>query len=211
MARYTGPKEKIERRLGAKLFLKGSRSQTAKSATVKRPYAPGQHGKSGFGRMSEFGQQLQAKQRVRVAYRMLEKQFSNWVKKIISSKEETSLGIAKALELRLDNVVYRLGLGESRDQSRQLVNHGHITVNGKKVTIPSFHVKEGDVIGVREGSKKTNYFTSIVPQSIKKVKQPKWLDLNKDTLSGKVLALPTIDDSGIEVKDIQSVIEFYSR
>lgn len=211
MARYTGPKEKIERRLGAKLFLKGARSQTAKSATVRRPYPPGPHGKSSSGRMSEFGQQLQSKQRVRVAYRMLEKQFSNWVKKIIASKDETSLGIARVLELRLDNVVYRLGLAESRDQARQLVNHGHITVNGKKVSIPSFHVSENDVIGIREGSKKSPYFSSIVPQSIKKTKQPKWLDINKDTLIGKVLSLPNIDDSGIETKDLQAVIEFYSR
>jgi len=211
MARYTGPKEKLERRLGAKLFLKGARSLSAKSATVRRPYPPGPHGKSFNGRMSEFGQQLQSKQRVRVAYRMLEKQFSNWIKTAIKSKGETIIAIVHVLENRLDNVVYRLGLAESRDQARQLVNHGHITVNGKKVRIPSYHVNINDIISVRDGSKKTAYFTTVVPTAIKKSKAPKWLDMNKDTMAGKVLSLPTLEDSGIELKDLQAVVEFYSR
>lgn len=211
MARYTGPKEKIERRLGSKLFLKGARSLTAKSATVRRPYPPGQHGKRSSGRLSEFGQQLRSKQRVRLNYRMLEKQFSNWMKDAIASHDEAVTAIVKKLENRLDNVVYRLGLAESRDQARQIVNHGHITVNGKKAAIPSHHVKIGDEIKVRVGSMKSPYFATIVPQAIKKAKSPKWLDMNKDSLTGKVLHSPTLEDSGMDAKDVQAVIEYYSR
>src|SRR3989344_6043011 len=121
MARYTGPRERIERRLKAKLFLKGERSLSPKSATVKRMYPPGMHGKKFGGRLSEFGQQLQAKQRVRNAYRMLERQFKSWVKAAVAQKEESTLAIVKRLERRLDNTVYRAGLAQSRDQARQIV------------------------------------------------------------------------------------------
>lgn len=211
MARYTGPKEKIERRLGAKLFLKGERSLSPKSATVKRMYVPGQHGKSFRGRLSEYGLQLQSKQRVKNAYRMLEKQFKNWVKEAIDSKSETGDYLMKRLERRLDNVVYRSGLAQSRDQARQVVNHGHILVNGKKVSIPSYEVRIGDVIKVREGSMKTVYFASLVPQWIQKYQAPVWIELDAPALTAKVAGVPTIADSGMEMKDIQSIIEFYSR
>jgi small subunit ribosomal protein S4 len=211
MARYRGPKEKIERRLGTKLFLKGERSLSPKSATVKRMYVPGQHGKSFRGRLSEFGLQLQSKQRVKNAYRMLEKQFKNWAKEAIESKAETGDYLIKRLERRLDNIVYRSGLAQSRDQARQVVNHGHILVNGRKVSIPSYEVKTGDVITVREGSKKSAYFSSLVPQWIQKYQAPAWIELDPTALTAKVVGIPTIVDSGMEPKDIQAIIEFYSR
>ncbi len=211
MARYTGPKEKIERRLGSKLFLKGERSYSSKSATVRRPYPPGVHGKKFSGRLSEYGQQMRSKQRIRHTYRLLEKQFSQWVKAAIHSKNETGDTLIKHLERRLDNVVYRAGLGQSRDQARQLVNHGHILVNNIKVSIPSYVVKTGDTISVREASKQSKYFTVALSQTIKKHQSPTWISVNKDTFVAKIEAAPTIEDSGVELKDIHSVIEYYSR
>ncbi len=211
MARYTGPKEKLERRAGTKLFLKGERSYSSKAAVVRRPYPPGAHGKSFKGRQSEFGQQLRAKQKVRQTYGMLERQFSNWVKEAIASKHETGDYLVKRLENRLDNTVYRIGFAQSRNQARQIVNHGHVTVNGKKVSIPSFEVSVGDVIKVREGSSKNTYFTTLVPQWIKNHQPPRWVELNADSMIGKVISLPTMELSGLDLKDIQSIIEFYSR
>jgi small subunit ribosomal protein S4 len=211
MARYIGPKEKIERRLGTKLFLKGERSYSPKSATVKRMYPPGMHGKSFKGRISEYGLQLQSKQKVRNTYRMLERQFKNWVKQAIKSKSETGEMLIKRLERRLDNIVYRSGLAQSRDQARQVVNHGHIMVNGRKVNIPSYEVKSGDVIKVREGSMKSKYFSALVPQWIKKYEAPKWIELDRDSFVVKVNGVPTILDSGLDSKDLQALIEFYSR
>jgi small subunit ribosomal protein S4 len=211
MARYTGPKEKIERRLGTKLFLKGERSFSPKSATVKRMYPPGVHGKAFRRHASEYGMQLQSKQRVRNTYRMLEKQFKNLAKVAIASKKETGDLLVRKLEGRLDNVVYRAGLAQSRDQARQVVNHGHITVNGRKTTIPSFQVSLGDVIKVREGSLKSKYFSTLAPQWIKKYEAPKWIELDRDALTAKVVGIPTLPDSGLDSKDLQSLIEFYSR
>lgn len=211
MGRYTGPKEKIERRLGAKLFLKGERSYSPKSATVKRMYPPGMHGKKYRRRLSEFAMQLQSKQKIRNTYRMLERQFKNWAKEAIKSKSETGDYLMKKLERRLDNAVFRSGLAQSRDQARQIVSHGHITVNGKKVTFPSSEIKIGDEIKVREGSLKTQYFSTLAPRWIKKYKPPKWIELQEDKFIAKIVGVPTIEDSGLESKDLQSIVEFYSR
>jgi len=211
MARYTGPKEKIERRLGAKLFLKGERSGSPKSAMVKKPYPPGMHGKSRFKKISEYGIQLNAKQRVRSIYRLMEKQFKSYVKKAMESKKETSNLLARKLEQRLDNVVFKMGLAQSRDQARQLVSHGHIIVNEVKNNIPSFSVKKGDKISVREGSRKTKYFSSSIQNWLPKYENPIWLKLDKNSLSATVEKLPDLSDSGIENKDIQLIVEFYSR
>lgn len=211
MARYLGPREKIERRLGTKLFLKGERSLSPKSATVKRMYPPGVHGKKFARRASEYGQQLRSKQKIRNMYRMLERQFKGWVKIAMESKDETGEALLKKLEHRLDNVVYRGGLAQSRDQARQVVNHGHILVNNKRVSIPSYIVKQGDMITVREASKKSKYFSSLAPQWIKNHQSPPWLSLNADTMSVTVQGTPTLVDSGIEGADLQSLIEFYSR
>ncbi len=211
MARYRGPKEKIERRLGTKLFLKGERSYSPKSATVRRMYPPGMHGKNYKTRLSEYGSQLQSKQKVRQTYRMMEKQFKNWAKEAMESRSETGDYLVKKLERRLDNTVFRSGFAQSRDQARQLVGHGHITVNDKKVSIPSYEVRAGDVIKVREGSAKTKYFSVLAPQWIKKYKPPSWIELDSDNFIAKIIGMPTIAESGLEAKDIQAIVEFYSR
>ena len=211
MARYRGPKEKIERRLGTKLFLKGERSYSPKSATVRRMYPPGMHGKNFRMRVSEYGTQLQSKQKIRQTYRMMEKQFKNWVKEAMEARSETSDYLVKKLERRLDNAVFRSGFAQSRDQARQLVGHGHITVNGRKVSIPSYAVKTGDVLKIREGSAKTKYFSALAPQWIKKYKPPSWIELDNDNFVAKIIGMPTVAESGLEAKDIQAIVEFYSR
>ncbi len=211
MARYTGPREKISRRLGENLNLKGERTRGPKAGAVRRAYPPGEHGQARMRRVSEYGMQLRAKQRVRNAYRMLEKQFSNTLKAILSTKADHYESIARALESRLDNVVFRTGIAQSRDQARQLVNHGHITVNGKKVGIPSYVTRQGDVIGVREGSKASTFFSSLVPQWLKGYEVPEWLEVDKEKQTATVKRVPTVADSGIRVDDLQATIEFYSR
>ena len=211
MARYTGPKEKIERRIGTKLFLKGERSGSPKSAMVKKPYPPGMHGKTKFRKMSEYGLQLNAKQKVKNIYRLMEKQFKSYVKEAIRSKKETGDLLVRSLEQRLDNVVYKMGLAQSRDQARQLVAHGHILLNGKKTNVPSCRVKKGDEIGIREGSKKSKYFSSLIQNWFPKYEGPSWIKVDKNSFSGVVEKTPDLTDSGLELKDIQSIIEFYSR
>lgn len=213
MARYTGPKEKIERRLGERLLLKGERSLSPKSAIVKKPYPPGMHGNKRRGpkKLSEYGQQLNSKQKVRNTYRLMEKQFKNYIKSSLLSKKNLSESIINKLEHRLDNIVYRLGLAQSRDQARQLVNHGHITVNNKKVSIPSYEVRIGDTIKIRDGSKKSYFFSSLVQQWLSKHETPSWLELDKNQMIGKIKGYPTMDESGINPGDLQAIIEFYSR
>ncbi len=211
MARYLGPREKISRRLGENLFLKGERSRTAKAGIVRRAYPPGVHGHTPSRKTSEYGTQLRSKQKVRNVYRMLERQFKNTVKAIVASKHDPYEGVARALESRLDNVVFRMGLAQSRDQARQLVNHGHITVNGTRVSIPSYAAKQGDVIAVREGSKTSPYFATLMPQWLKGVEVPEWLEMDKEKWSAVIKRVPTIADSGIRPEDLQAIIEFYSR
>ena len=214
MARYTGPKEKIVRRLGERLYLKGERSLSPKSAIVKKPYPPGIHGNKKGRRpkkVSEYGQQLNSKQKIRNTYRMLEKQFKNNIKSALASKKDLSEAIMNKLEYRLDNVVYRLGIAQSRDQARQLVNHGHILVNGKKVSIPSYEVKIGDEIKIREGSKKSPFFSTLAPQWLAKYETPAWMEIDKTQMIGKVKGHPTLDESGLNPNDLQAIIEFYSR
>ena len=214
MARYTGPREKIERRLGERLHLKGERSMSPKSAIVKKPYPPGIHGNKKGRRpkkVSEYGQQLNSKQKVRNTYRMLEKQFKNNIKSALASKKDLSEAIMSKLEHRLDNVVYRLGIAQSRDQARQLVNHGHILVNGKKVSIPSYEVKIGDEIKIREGSKKSPFFSTLAPQWLAKYETPAWVEIDKVQIVGKVKGHPTLDESGLNPNDLQAIIEYYSR
>ena len=212
MARYTGPREKIERRIGEKLYLKGERSYSQKSAMVKKPYPPGMHGQKGTRKkLSEYGQQLKTKQKVRNIYRLLEKQFKHYVKDASQSKKDPYDYIMYKLEKRLDNVVFRMGLAQSRDQARQLVNHGHIMVNGKKTDIPSFEVKNEDEITIREASLKSPYFATLMPQWLKKAEAPSWISFDKEKLVAKVKGAPTFPESGIQVTDLQAIIEFYSR
>jgi len=211
VARYTGPKEKIERRLGEKLFLKGERSHSQKSAMVKKPYPPGMHGRKMSRKPSEYGLQLKSKQKVKNVYRLLEKQFKNYIKSSIASKKEPYETILNKLEHRLDNVVFRSGFAQSRDQARQLVNHGHMTVNGRRVGIPSFEVSIGDEIGIREASKKSPYFSNLMPQWFKGHEAPSWIEVNKEKNTAKMKGHPVLAESGIRTDDLQSIIEFYSR
>jgi len=210
-ARYTGPREKIERRLGEKLFLKGERSHSQKAGMVKKPYPPGIHGHARPGKQSEYGLQLKSKQKVKNIYRLLEKQFKNYIKISLASKKEPYEAILNKLEHRLDNVVFRGGFAQSRDQARQIVNHGHITVNGKKVGIPSFEVSIGDLIGIREGSMRSPYFMNLMPQWFKGHEAPAWLEVNKEKMTLSVKGNPVLEESGVRAEDLQSIIEFYSR
>ena len=162
-------------------------------------------------RSSEYGQQLKSKQKIKNIYRLLEKQFKNYVKAAVESKKEPYGLILNALEHRLDNVVFRMGLGQSRDQARQLVNHGHILVNGRKVNIPSYTVKIGDIISVREGSKKSPFFMNLVPQWLPAYEPPAWLSVDKQAMTATVKGQTTPEESGVGTGDIQAIIEFYSR
>lgn len=211
MARYTGPKDKIERRIGEKLFLKGERSYSQKSGMARRPYPPGIHGQNRRGKLSEYGSQMKSKQKVRNIYRMLEKQFKNTVKRALDQGKDPYTSIISALEGRLDNTVYRMGFAQSRDQARQLVNHGHITVNGRKVNIPSYNVSLGDKIAIREGSKKTTYFTANINNWFKGYEAPQWVGLDKEKMTAQIKNHPTVEESGINPNDLQAIIEFYSR
>lgn len=211
MSRYTGPKEKIERRIGEKIGIKGLRSQLGKTAITKKPYPPGIHGHKPTRKLSEFGQQLKTKQKVRNIYRMQEKQFKSYIKSSVASRKEPYTTIINALEHRLDNVAYRMGLAQSRDQARQIVNHGHVLVNGKKVGIPSYQVRIGDVISVREGSQKSAYFMNLVPQWLPKHDAPSWIQLDKEKMVATVKGGVTTEESGIGHSDLQAIIEYYSR
>jgi small subunit ribosomal protein S4 len=214
MARYTGPRGKIERRLGENLGLKGERSNSPKSALVRRPYPPGQHGTGRRPRkLSEFGTQLRSKQKVRNMYRLLERPFKAYVKKALDNtkKESPYTAVIRSLETRLDNVAFRMGLAQTRDQARQIVGHGHITLNGKRAKTPSIIIKVGDVIGVRENSKSSPYFATLMPRWMEAYTPPAWIALDKQKMTATIKAIPTVDESGVQVGDLQAIIEYYSR
>lgn len=196
------------RSAGQKLFLKGERCFTAKCAMVKKPYRPGIHGKM-RRTVSEYGAQLAEKQKLCRIYNIRERQFKRYFRE--ASKEKGILGenIVRKLETRLDNVVFRLGWADSRRQARQLVNHGHFLVNGKKVNIPSYQVKPKDEIKIRPSSLKKAPFKDFATK-LKKHETPKWLSLDKEKIMGKVLSLPSLEDANIPV-DMHMVIEYYSR
>ena len=210
MARYRGPKDKIERRIGEHLFLKGERSYSPKAGMTRRPYPPGVHTRRAMKR-SEYGTQLISKQKVKAIYRLLEKTFKAYIKEATSAKSDTYVGIVEKLERRLDNVVFRGGFAQSRDQARQVVSHGHILVNGKKVNISSYEIRRNDIITIREGSKKSPYFANLMPLWFVKTEAPKWLDVNKDKFEIKIKGSPSVEDSGLKVDDLQAIIEYYSR
>ena len=205
MAKNTSPDCKQCRREGMKLFLKGERCLT-KCSFDKRPVVPGQHG-TAKKKFSEYGMQLREKQKVRRTYGLLEKQFRIYYEKATRSKEGTGWALLKMLELRLDNVVYRMGIGSSRSESRQIVNHGHITVNGKKVNIPSYQVKVGDAIQIKENKQNIEMFKAVKEA---KVNTTKWLEFDPKSLTGKVLALPERDDIDMNIQE-HLIVEFYSR
>jgi len=205
MARKIGPRIKLSRRYGVALF------GTAKEAKIlgRRGFPPGQHGQEGNKRLSGYGLQLREKQKAKLIYGVLEKQFRNYFEEVLAQTGDTGELLVQNLERRLDNVVYRLGLAQTRSQARQIVTHGHMHVNGKPVNIPSYRVRVGEVISIRPQSRNKKYFEPVT-KSIESYTNPGWLELDKSALSGKVLNLPTKDDTDRSI-DLQLIVEFYSR
>lgn len=206
MAKMIGADCRQCRREGCKLFLKGERCTTKKCAMERRPSLPGQHG-SARKRVTGYGVQLREKQKVKKAYGILEKQFRRYYEEAERMKGITGENMLSLIERRLDNVVYRMGIGSSRSESRQIVNHGHITVNGKRVNIPSYCVKAGDVIAIKESKQDLEMFKELKGM---KLVMPKWLEFNTETLTGKILALPAREDIDLNIKE-HLIIELYSR
>ena len=206
MAKYTDAKCRQCRREGCKLFLKGERCTSGKCAMDRRPVVPGQHG-AARKKVTEYGLQLREKQKVRRAYNVLERQFANYYEAAVRSKQQTGFALLQMLELRLDNVAYRMGIGSSRAEARQRVGQNHLTVNGKKVNIPSYQVKVGDVIAVKEKSQALEMFKALKDL---KIVTPKWIEFNTETLTGKILALPERDDIDLNIKE-NLIVEYYSR
>ena len=207
MAKLIGPDCRQCRREGCKLFLKGERCTTKKCAFERRPSLPGQHG-SARKRVTEYGLQLREKQKVKRIYNLTEKQFHKYYELAEKMRGATGENMLVLLERRLDNVVYRMGVGVSRAQSRQLVNHGHITVNGKRVNIPSYLIKAGDVIAVKENKQEIPFFTEL--KNAKISNSLKWLEFNPATLSGSIIALPTREDIDMSIAE-HMIVELYSK
>lgn len=212
MARYTGPVCRLCRREGEKLFLKGSRCLTPKCSVERRSYPPGEHGRdSQFrrGRASDYLLQLREKQKARRIYGIFERQFSRYFERAEKRVGLTGTNLLVILESRLDNVIYRLGIGASRAQARQLVQHGHIMLNGRKTNIPSALVSPGDTISIRPESLQTSYFRTL-RQEIDDRQVPRWLSLDTSNLSAKVLNLPVREDIDVSLNE-QLIVEYYSR
>lgn len=213
MARVIGPVCKLCRREGEKLFLKGGRCLSPKCAIEKRAYAPGQHGQSGQfkrSRSSDYSLQLREKQKARRIYGVLEKQFRRYFTIAQRSKGLTGAMLLTILESRLDNVVYRMGLAESRAQARQLVQHGHLDVNGVRTDTPAKLVKAGDVISVHASSRRTSYFKTMAKELEERPAAPKWLSVDPAGLSGRVLHLPSREEIDLSLNE-QLIVEYYSR
>ena len=206
MAKYINADCRLCRREGTKLFLKGERCTSKKCAMERRPVTPGVHGNS-RKKPSEYAIQLREKQKVKRAYGLLEKQFRGYYKEASRMKGKTGEVMLSLLERRLDNVCYRLGLGASRAQARQIVNHGHILVNGKSVNIPSYQLKAGDAVSVKETSAKSPLFAAVKDA---RVIVPKWLEFDSSKLSGKLLNLPAREDIDLTIAE-HLIIELYSK
>jgi small subunit ribosomal protein S4 len=207
MAVYNGPVCRLCRRDGVKLFLKGERCYTSKCAIERRKYPPGQHGQK-QRKLAEYGQQLREKQKLKRIYRVLETPFANYFKEATRRKGVTGETLLQLLESRLDNVVYRLGYALSRRQARQLVNHGHFKVNGRRVNIPSYLTKPGDVITVAEKSRR-----GAIEEAARTAggrRTPTWLSVDLNNFSGQVVSVPTRDQIDTQVEEAL-VVEFYSR
>ena len=209
MARYTGAVCKLCRREGQKLFLKGDRCYTGKCAIDCRAYAPGQHGQARNRKASEYGKQLRTKQIARRYYGVLEGQFRHYFEMAAKMPGVTGENLLVLLESRLDNVVYRMGLASSRAESRQLVGHRHFAVNGRTVNIPSFLVKPGMVITVRENSRTLDKIKGLVEANGSRP-VPKWLDMDREKMECKVLALATREDIDLPIEETL-IVELYSR
>lgn len=207
MARYTEAVCRLCRREGQKLFLKGDRCYT-KCALENRSYAPGQHGQ-GRSKSSEYGMQLREKQKAKRYYGVLESQFKGYFEKADKTEGVTGENLLSLLERRLDNVVYRIGLADSRKEARQLVTHGHFRLNGKKVTIPSLIVRAGDVITLREESRSSEKFKNLIEALDTRI-TPKWIELDKAQVVAKVAALPARDDVDFPFEE-HLIVELYSK
>lgn len=208
MARYTGPACKLCRREGTKLFLKGDRCLSGKCAIDRRNTAPGQHG-AAKKKLREYGMQLREKEKTKRYYGVLERQFVNYFEEADRVKGMTGENLICMLERRLDNVVYRMGMAASRKEARQLVLHGHFTLNGKKVNIPSLIVKAGDVISVKESSRASVKIKALAEELATK-SAPKWLDVDKNGLSVKIATLPAREDVDFDFNE-QLIVELYSK
>ena len=208
MARYKDEQCRICRREGQKLFLKGDRCYTDKCSISRRNYAPGQHGQK-RAKLSEYGTQLREKQKTKAYYGVGEKQFRKYFEMASNKKGVTGENLLQILESRLDNIIFRLGYATTRPQARQLVSHGLFTVNGQKVDIPSYLVKPGDVITVKENKKDYKILKELAEDNKSRV-VPKWLDKDIDNLSGKVNALPTREEIDVPVEE-HLIVELYSK
>jgi small subunit ribosomal protein S4 len=209
MARYIGPVCRLCRREGMKLFLKGERCYTEKCAIEKRNFPPGQHGKTRKAKLAGYGLQLREKQKVKRIYGVLEDQFRGYFETADRTKGITGEILLQLLERRLDNVVYRLGLATSRPQARQLVRHGHFQVNGKKVDIPSYAVRQGDVVTVIARSQKGPTIEHAI-QEVKGRGVPEWLSFDPNTTSGRIMSMPTREQINLPVQE-QLIVELYSK
>ena len=208
MARYTGPSCKLCRREGTKLFLKGDKCTSGKCPFEHRSTAPGQHG-AARKKVGEYGMQMREKQKARRYYGVLEKQFATYYEMAERQEGMTGENLLVLLERRLDNAVYRMGMASSRKEARQLVLHGHFTINGKKAKIPSMLIKAGDVIAVKENSRDNAKIKELAEAMAGKVK-PKWLDANAESMQAKVVALPTREDVDFDFEE-QLIVELYSK
>ncbi len=209
MARYLGPVCKLCRREGMKLYLKGERCYTEKCSVVRRPYPPGQHGQ-GRIKLSEYGLRLREKQKMRRIYGLLERQFSRYYVQASHMKGRTGEEMLGLIERRLDNVVHRMGFASSRRQSRQLVRHSHILVNGKHVNIPSYVVKPNDKIELHELSRKIAYVAAALAASDNR-QRASWLEVDKENFSGVFKGMPVRDELNEPMVREQYVVEYYSR
>ena len=208
MARYTDAVCRLCRREGQKLFLKGDKCYSDKCPVDRRHYPPGQHGQ-GRRKLSEYGLQSREKQKTRRYYGVLESQFRKYFEIAERKPGVTGTNLLQILESRLDNVVYRLGMAMSRPEARQLVRHGHFTVNGRKVNIPSYLVKPGDVIALKESSRKLEKFKEVLEVNSSRV-PPRWLDFDRDAAQGTVNALPEREDIDFPVEE-HLIVELYSK
>lgn len=207
MARYTDSSCRLCRREGAKLFLKGDRCYSEKCAMNKRAYAPGQHGQ-GRKKISNYGEQLREKQKVKRIYGLIETQFYNTFEKAEKMQGITGENLLSLLERRLDNTVYRMGLAHSRKEARQLVRHGHFTINGKKVDIPSMLVNVGDLLEVKETSRSSVKFKDLVESSTRV--SPKWLEVDLAAMKARVVGTPDREDIDLEISE-HLIVELYSK
>lgn len=208
MARYTAAVCRLCRREGMKLFLKGDRCYTGKCSIDRRGYAPGQHGQ-GRKKVSEYGLQLREKQKARRIYGVLERQFGRYYELATRMKGMTGVNLLTLLESRLDNVIYRLGFARSRAEARQLVRHGHFAVNGRKVSIPSFRVRAGDEVSVREGSRNQPLFAELAQVAAART-VPAWLESVPAELKARVLRLPEREEIDVPVQE-HLIVELYSK